>query len=239
MASRWRLFWRRRPAGLWVVLLLVFSWLAWAPYILVGGRVGTALPVARAVALMRFEQLVGVPSGIYGLLSGPFWSGVYEFPHAVVLALFLPGMLVRRPSGFVVAAAVLAASILLMDSFWALFPVAPPWMVLGRGAMPVSGGVSDMASFPSFHVAFAVFVSYLLPRMGWYRWFMPVCVVLTGNHWVVDVVVGYMVGLGMVYAAVWLQGVQDALRSGVSVGVWRVRGAGERQGDGAYGAGGL
>jgi hypothetical protein len=201
---------------LWVVLLLAFSWLAWAPYLLVGGRTATALPVARAVGFARFEGVLGVPIGVYGVLSGGFWSGLYEWPHAAILALFLPVVLVWWPRRFIAVAVVLAGSILLMDCFWALFPVAPPWMVLGRGAMPVDGGVSDMASFPSFHVAFAGFVSFLVPYMRWYKWFMCVIVVLTGNHWLVDVVVGYVVGLMMVLAYARVQGVVNALRSGLS-----------------------
>jgi hypothetical protein len=166
--------------------------------------------VRSSVALEHGRWLAGVdssvlqvPRALYSVLGGPGWSGVYELPHVLLLIGFAPFLLVfgsRRAAWS--ALAELAVLFVLCDVVFVLFPAAPPWTVYGSGAMPISAGIARFACFPSFHVALGCVVARYGGEVGrWYGVVIALVVVLTGNHWVSDVLAGWFLEWLLVYCA--------------------------------------
>jgi diacylglycerol O-acyltransferase len=200
----------RRPVGLRPGLRVAGA--VGAFYGVYVGLVVATPPGARSVALRhgrlfaRLEFGAPVERASVWLLahSGPlasvaeFW---YLWAHLVGTFLALALLVVfGGPSGIRrFGSGLLVLSVVALAVF-AVFPVAPPALTLGRGvwlSRLAASGELPWSAFPSLHVAWAdwsgITVSSLLPASRWrslVRYGYPAvttCVVLaTGNHWVLD-----------------------------------------------------
>jgi hypothetical protein len=204
----------RRPVGLRAALRL--SGLVGAFYGVYVQLVVATPPGLRSVALRhgrlvaRLEFGAPVERGAVWLLahSGPlssvalFW---YLWAHLVVTFLAVSLLVVYGSPAEVrrLGLGLLVLSVVALGVF-AVFPVAPPALTLGRGvwlSRLAASGELPWSSLPSLHVAWAdwsgITVSSLLPasrfrslvRFGYPA--VTTCVVLaTGNHWVLDCLAG-------------------------------------------------
>ncbi|WP_170323501.1 phosphatase PAP2 family protein [Cryptosporangium phraense] len=137
-------------------------------------------------------------------------TGHFAVPFVVfgLLVLFDPAAYYRFRSAFV------AASLIGVAISWA-WPSAPPRLLEGLTNAPViSGAENPYAAFPSMHVGWAVWcalaVSALTARwwaraLGWLHAAVTgVVVLVTGHHWVLDVVGGVLVAFaGLAIARLW------------------------------------
>lgn len=147
--------------------------------------------------------MVGIPDSVYRAWHGPIATAWYEYPHILAMATLIPIVMVLFPTRRMEVLSMIALMELGGCLIWWLFPVAPPWLLLKGGAMPVSAGVAQYCSTPSYHVAFAMLVARYFGTFGkCYAVFMSCCVVFTGNHYMVDVVTGDI----LFYAALGLYG---------------------------------
>ncbi|MGH3497967.1 MAG: phosphatase PAP2 family protein [Nocardioidaceae bacterium] len=134
-------------------------------------------------------------------------SWYYQLAHLTVTLLVLLACYVWRPSHYRAArnALVLINSIALVI-FW-VFPTAPPRLLPGLGfvdttqRMGVASSAPDpYAAMPSLHTAWAVWTLVVMLMMVRRRWLKvlwvayPVTTILvivgTGNHYVLDVILG-------------------------------------------------
>ena len=142
----------------------------------------------------------------------PVFNGIYIYGHWPVIAAVLGWLAWRRRDAFVVYRNVLLVSGLVGMLIVATFPVAPPRLMdLGfvdtvtlhaeayRVLQPPSL-TNQYAAMPSFHVGWDLLVGIALVREGGRTWtrvlgtalplLMLLTVVVTGNHYLVDAVVG-------------------------------------------------
>ena len=152
----------------------------------------------------------------------PVFNGIYIYGHWPVIAAVLGWLAWRRRDAFVVYRNVLLVSGLVGMVIVATFPVAPPRLMdLGfvdtvtlraeayRVLQPPSL-TNQYAAMPSFHVGWDLLVGIALVREGGRTWtrvvgtalplLMLLTVVATGNHYLVDAVVGDTI----VLTALWL-----------------------------------
>jgi membrane-associated phospholipid phosphatase len=126
---------------------------------------------------------------------------------SAVLALLLAPVAFRR----IRTALVLAT--LIAWPWFALYPLAPPrfmgpygypFVDTIHGAAPQVGGANPYAAMPSMHIGWSALVALWLAaafprwRLGWalgafHLGAMSFAVVVTGNHWVLDIVAGLAV----------------------------------------------
>lgn len=190
-----------------VTFLIAWIGVLSLPYLFLNRLADTSLAFAHGVRLLELDGVLGVPLGVYGLLSGPFWTGVYEYPHLALMMGLVPFLFVFRPCYVWQAFVEMTIVFLACDLVWLVWPSAPPWMVLHVGAMPLRSGVAQFASFPSFHIVVAAMVARYGGRLGGvYAVLMFLVVVLTGNHYVVDCVVGWLVEWLSYRVVRWLSG---------------------------------
>ena len=139
-------------------------------------------------------------------------NAIYIYGHWPVIAAVLGWLAWRRRDAFVVYRNALLVSGLVGMVIVATFPVAPPRLMdLGfvdtvtlhsdayRVLQPPSF-TNQYAAMPSFHVGWDLLVGIALVREGGRRWtrvvgttlpvLMLATVVLTGNHYLLDAVVG-------------------------------------------------
>ena len=160
-------------------------------------------------------------------LGMPFWNALYVVSQVVVLPLTL--FLVyryRRPAyAFVRNLAIISWSAGLV--VYALLPVAPPRLLASGFTDTVSSQTffdldsdfirafyNPVAAMPSLHVGMAPVVAWALIRLTpwmWTRvlvWAYPVLIsidiVVTGNHWVLDIVGGLAIVLPAAVVAAWI-----------------------------------
>jgi membrane-associated phospholipid phosphatase len=206
---------------------------------------------SRAKWIERFERDVHLPSehSVQHLVLGHrlVVEGAnlyYATMHLTMMFVFLIWLFVRhredyRPIRQVMAWTTLGC--LLVQ----LVPVAPPRMFPGivdtamvYGQSVYSNGlpIDQLSAMPSIHVAWAVLVGYYVWRVSPSRWryvgplhsvLTIVVVVVTGNHWWLDGIVGVMI---LVVCAWSVRGVQKAwrlarTRRGRAVPVPQVEGA--------------
>jgi hypothetical protein len=154
-----------------------------------------------------------------GVVAG-YW---YATTHYVVTAAVLLWLYRRSASAYVTARRALVLATLASLWFFLTLPTAPPRMVGGyvdvlslhAGAgwwgadasapQGLGGLTNELAAFPSMHAGWALWVAVVLIREGvprivqglglLYALAMAVDVIGTGNHWLVDVVVGWIVVL--------------------------------------------
>jgi PAP2 superfamily len=152
----------------------------------------------------------------------PVFNGIYIYGHWPVIAAVLGWLAWRRRDAFVVYRNVLLVSGLVGMVIVASFPVAPPRLMdLGfvdtvtlhaeayRVLQPPSL-TNQYAAMPSFHVGWDLLVGIALVREGGRTWtrvlgtalplLMLLTVVVTGNHYLVDAIVGDAI----VLTALWL-----------------------------------
>ena len=195
------------------------------------------LRVDAKTPLLFEEKLFGAPLSLimyhYRFLPLEIISSIVYALHPVD-ALILGGILYlyRRKIyySFITAFTVVSAIGLLVYFIW---PVAPPWMVLPGTRIPnylarlvsvmkgaVYGDPNPFAAMPSLHMALAVLVFYYLwisyssARVRVLAVFWPCAmffsIIYTGNHYLLDALVGVLVGLVGIWAGKtyheWLSG---------------------------------
>jgi hypothetical protein len=153
---------------------------------------------------------------------------IYFWGHMPVVAVFAVWLYLRRRSTyFLVRNAFLASGAIGVVIYW-LFPVAPPRLVPDAGfvdtmaifsrtsyqAQEMSWFVNQYAAVPSLHFGWALLLGGVVAWVGRPRVFFitagsawPVAmffsIVLTGNHFIIDAVIGGAVafaGLGIAFA---------------------------------------
>lgn len=164
------------------------------------------------VDVERWADLVVAPH----LRLSQLLSIYYDFAHVTITVGVLVGVYVFAPATFRRARTVLVAVNLVSLGFFVLFPVAPPRLLPGTGIVDVVAGsgtwgswettrgvashANEYASMPSLHLAWAAWVVLAIvaatPRRRYrllavaHLVMTAVVVVATGNHYVLDVVIG-------------------------------------------------
>jgi hypothetical protein len=163
-------------------------------------------------------------------LLGSYW---YATMHYLVTAVVLVWLWTRGPAVYRPARTALIIGTLLALAAYLVLPTAPPrlfggyvdvlsltshdgWWGADASAPKGLGGLTnELAAFPSLHAGWALWVTIVLrqhsrSRVLWglgaaYAITTVVVIVGTGNHWVLDAVVGWVVvGLGFL-AQRWAQ----------------------------------
>ena len=187
-----------------------------------------------AANLVSLEKALGIyiePDAqhtfVHHSLGMPFWNALYVVSQVVVLPLTL--FLVfryRRPAyAFVRNMAIISWSAGLV--VYALMPVAPPRLLASGFTDTVSQQTffdldsdfirafyNPVAAMPSLHVGMAPVVAWALIKLtpwvwsralGWaYPVLVAVCIVVTGNHYVLDIAGGLAVVLPAAALAAWI-----------------------------------
>ena len=160
-------------------------------------------------------------------LGMPFWNSLYVVSQVVVLplTLFLVYRHRRAAYAFVRNMAIISWSAGLV--VYALLPVAPPRLLVSGFTDTVSSQTffdldsefirafyNPVAAMPSLHVGMAPVVAWALIRLtpwiwtralGWaYPVLISVCIVVTGNHYVLDIAGGLAVVLPAAAVAAWI-----------------------------------
>lgn len=159
-------------------------------------------------------------------IFGSYW---YATTHYLVTIITLLWLYRRSATEYVTARRALVLATLGGLVFYLLAPTAPPRLVDGLyvdvlsqhanagwwgadASAPRGFGswTNELAAFPSLHAGWALWVAIVLIRAGvphiWrvlglaYALTMAIVIVGTGNHWVLDAVVGWMLVL-MAFAA--------------------------------------
>lgn len=154
-------------------------------------------------------------------LFGSYW---YATTHYIVTAVVLVWIYRRSASEYVTARRALVFSTIIGLSFYLVMPTAPPRMISGMYVDVLSlhsaagwwgadasapkglgGMTNELAAFPSLHAGWALWVAIVLIRANVHRIIqtlglayaaiMAIVIVGTGNHWVLDAVVGWIVVL--------------------------------------------
>jgi hypothetical protein len=154
-------------------------------------------------------------------LFGSYW---YATTHYIVTAVVLVWIYRRSASEYVTARRALVFSTIIGLSFYLLMPTAPPRLINGMYVDVLSlhsaagwwgadasapKGLGDMtnelAAFPSLHAGWALWVAIVVVRAGVpkiiralglaYAAIMTIVIIGTGNHWVLDAVVGWVIVL--------------------------------------------
>ncbi|MGI8522057.1 MAG: phosphatase PAP2 family protein [Nocardioides sp.] len=171
---------------------------------------------------------------LFGLI-GSYW---YATGHYLVTLTALIWLYRKGQRTYVTARRALVLASLIALVIYLLLPMAPPRMMPGYldvldlhsaegwwggdASAPKGFGdwTNELAAFPSLHAGWAVWVAIVVRRvttsqmlrgLAWFHAFMTSLVIIgTGNHWVLDAVVGWLI----VLFALWM------------VDIW----AGERRG---------
>lgn len=162
-------------------------------------------------------------------LAGSFW---YATTHYVVTIGMLIWLYRRSAAEYVTARRALVVATLIGLVFYLTMPTAPPRLVGGHyvdvlamhsadgwwgadASAPkgLGGMTNELAAFPSLHAGWALWAAIVLIRAGVprivqviglaYALLMTVDIIGTGNHWLLDAVVGWVVvliGWGLVTA---------------------------------------
>lgn len=197
-----------------VLLLVVYDWVS----ALASTRAVAA--VAHGRSILQVERL-GLERAADHWLAGIGWlqapaSYYYDLAHLAVTMAVLVGCWGYRVPGYRRARNALLTINLVGLAVFLLYPVAPPRLLPGGGfydivansgtwgAWEAGGGVSDraneLASMPSLHASWAVWVALTVATMttrrrwralAWGHVAMTfVVVVVTGNHYVLDLAAG-------------------------------------------------
>ncbi|MEO6604420.1 MAG: phosphatase PAP2 family protein [Aeromicrobium sp.] len=163
---------------------------------------------------------------------GVFGSYWYATTHYIVTMVVLIWIYRRSASEYVTARRSLAFATIIGLSFYLVMPTAPPrliegmytdvlnlysyagwWSADASAPKGLGGMTNELAAFPSLHAGWSLWVALVLIRAGVprivqglgiaYALVMAIVIVGTGNHWVLDSVVGWAIVLaafGMVIA---------------------------------------
>jgi membrane-associated phospholipid phosphatase len=171
-----------------------------------------------------------------GLAKAANW--VYIWGHWPVIIAVLVWLAVRMPDRFTLYRNAMLVSGLVGLVIFATFPVAPPRLLdVGlidtvtqqshayRVLQPPSL-VNQYAAMPSFHAGWDLLMGIALVREGRRVWVrvlgcllplaMALSVVVTANHYLLDVAVGATIVVGALAFAAWLPGRLRTLRSGAA-----------------------
>jgi len=189
--------------------------LAWqALRIPLEGQVGLSLDHAADVLRLEHALSLDVEASVIERVSGseiePVLGWIYRNVHLPVLFTFLAAVRLSRPSQYPFVRTVFVLSFIpALVVIW-IYPLAPPrWLTeLGLGPAPTdtelgAGGAlfhNETAAAASQHFGFALFVAvvslWLFPRsrVAWLAAAYPILVFVvivgTGNHYVLDCIVG-------------------------------------------------
>jgi hypothetical protein len=203
---------RSVEAELAIAGLVLLAWQALR--IPLEGHVDVSLDHARDVLTLERALSLDVEASVIDRVSGsdvePALAWMYRNIHLPVLFAFLAAVRLSRPRQYPFVRTVFVLSFVpALVVIW-LFPLAPPrWLTqVGLGPAPTdaelgSGGAlfhNETAAAASQHFGFALFVAvvalWLFPRsrIAWVAAAYPALVFLvivgTGNHYVLDCVVG-------------------------------------------------
>jgi hypothetical protein len=162
------------------------------------------------------NQVFAVSRGLS--LFGSLW---YATAHYVVTAVVLVWLYRRGPQVYVPARRALVVATVIALVAYLLLPTAPPrlfggyadvlaltsgdgWWGGDASAPKGLGGLTNqLAAFPSLHAGWALWVAMVVQRHGPRRWvrvagwlhalITGLVVIGTGNHWVADVLIGWLV----------------------------------------------
>jgi hypothetical protein len=170
-------------------------------------------------------------------VAASYW---YATTHYLV-TLGVLVWLYRRGALYVTARRAIVLASLIGLAFYLLMPTAPPRLVQGgyhdilslhsdigwwsqNGSAPKGLGniTNELAAFPSLHAGWSLWVAIVLIMAGVpkivqglglaYALTMTIVIVGTGNHWVVDALVGWMVVLvSFAAVAAWERGMRSDL----------------------------
>jgi membrane-associated phospholipid phosphatase len=184
---------------------------------------GLLVDLERALGVFVERDVQRIVLQVDGM--APVVNAIYIYGHWPVITAVLGWLAWRRREAFVVYRNALLISGLVGMVIVATFPVAPPRLMdLGfldtvtlhseayRVLQPPSF-TNQYAAMPSFHVGWDLLVGIALVREGGRRWLrvvgtllpllMLVSVVVTGNHYFVDAVVGDAIVLTALWLATW------------------------------------
>lgn len=171
-------------------------------------------------------------------LAGSYW---YATCHYVVTVAVLVWLYLRHRAVYPRARTALAGATFIALTFYLLMPTAPPrlldgefvdvmsrdaahgWWSGAASALRGFGGLTDqLAAFPSMHAGWALWValavaagsrSSIARTLGFaYAAITAVVVVGTGNHWVIDVLAGWLIVGGAWRSAAALDAARKSLR---------------------------
>ena len=154
-------------------------------------------------------------------VAGSFW---YATTHYLVTLGVLVWLWRRGRPEYLMARRALVLATIMGLGFYLALPTAPPRLVDGRyvdvlaefqgfgwwgadASAPkgLGGLTNELAAFPSLHAGWALWVALVLIWMGVPKFFrvlgvvyallMTVDIIGTGNHWLLDAVVGWLVVL--------------------------------------------
>jgi hypothetical protein len=188
----------------------------------------------RSVGLFVERDVQRAVVGIDGAV--PVLNAIYIWGHWPVIAAVLGWLAWRRRDAFLVYRNALLISGVVGMVIVATFPVAPPRLMdLGfldtvtmhseayRVLQPPAF-TNQYAAMPSFHVGWDLLMGIALVREGGRAWLrvvgtalpllMLVTVVATGNHYLVDAVVGDAIVLASLHLATWHHRSRDRDRVG-------------------------
>jgi len=155
---------------------------------------------------------------------GVFGSYWYATTHYIVTIVVLIWIYRRSASEYVTARRSLVLATVVGLSFYLTMPTAPPRLIEGMYTDVMSlysyagwwgadasapkglgGMTNELAAFPSLHAGWALWVALVLIRAGVpkfvqalglaYAATMAIVIIGTGNHWVLDAIVGWIVVL--------------------------------------------
>lgn len=185
-------------------------------------RVRAGSADAHGRALLGAEHL-GLEKAADLWLAGIGWlrapaSYYYDLAHIWVTIAVLVAAWLLRPAVYRSARRALIGINLVGLAVFFAYPVTPPRLLPGSGFVDIvadshtwgaweAGGkvaerANELASMPSLHIAWAVWVALTLGAMAGSRWrrlgwlhvaLTTVVVIVTGNHYLLDVVAGVAV----------------------------------------------
>jgi len=160
-----------------------------------------------------------IDNDVLGLI-GSYW---YATLHYVVTGAVLLWLYRMGRQFYVPARRALAIATILGLVAYLLLPTAPPrfiqgyvdvlslhaadgwWSTDASAPRGLGGLTNELAAFPSLHAGWALWVAISVQRHARWSWIKPlawayaagtaVVIVGTGNHWVIDVIVGWLVVL--------------------------------------------
>ncbi len=182
-------------------------------------------------------------------LIGSYW---YASLHYAVTAIVLLWLYRLGPRHYLPARRALVIGTLIGLTAYLLVPTAPPrfvegyvdilnlnaaagwWSADASAPRGLGGLTNELAAFPSLHAGWALWVALAVQLHGRWAWLRTlgwvyavgtaVVIVGTGNHWVLDVVGGWLVILAGVAAAAMLPALgRDPVGTGPALGAARPR----------------
>jgi hypothetical protein len=164
-------------------------------------------------------NMLFVDHGMLGLL-GSYW---YSTAHYVVTLAVLVWLYLRHRTRYVTMRRALVAATVLALCLYLMLPTAPPrfvdgftdvldlhsaqgwWGAVASAPRGLGHLTNELAAFPSLHAGWSLWVAIAIQEasrhrtlrtLGWVHAAVTATVIVgTGNHWMLDVVVGWLVVL--------------------------------------------